>query len=419
MFSVIVALLSVLSIAICLAICFYRWLLLAAHLRWRRRQLRTERASGTGISRAFLTIVPANNEEVVLRDCLIAIRQAHQTTPRCRTLVIADNCRDQTAAVAAANGADVLVRKCSDRRGKGAAIVWALERIDLSSFDAIAFIDADTLVHPDFYRTMNRYLDAGHRVLQGYDGVANPGQSPLTRLIAVTNVMKNLLFNHGKSLLGLSPLLMGTGMVLTREVLEAHPWSAQSIVENLEESLNLIEAGERIVFIPEARVYAQEAATLRAAYHQRQRWASGQAALFRRALRIAARGVRERKFVLVDAGLELLLPVRYSRLMNLSLTNLLFVFCLTEASPLLVSAGALPIALQMVEFGIGVAIVRPKHLLSGLALAGPFLVWKAAIEFLALAGFRSGVWRPTRGAFEKSNATSRCGPRGSIRNILL
>jgi len=361
----------------------------------------------SGTEYAVLTIVPSHNEERVIGDCLESIRRAYHGSPRCSTLVIVDNCSDRTEAIARAAGAEVLVRKCPERPGKGSAIEWAQQRIDLARFDAFAFVDADTLVDPDFYRAMDSELRFGHRVLQGYLSIANPGESPLTRLITITNTMKNLLFNHGKSLLGLSPLLMGNGMVLTRDVLLSHPWSSYSIVENLEQSLKLIERGERIVFVPDARVYAQEAATLGVAYHQRQRWASGQAALFGAALRTVWRGFRDRNLPSVDAGLELLLPVRYSRLMNLSLVNLMFACAYLELNFWLGCVVALPIALQLGEFGIGIMLAHPPGVLSGLALAGPFLVWKAAIDLLALGGFRRRLWHRTKhSALQKSSSTN-------------
>ena len=276
----------------------YRALLTVAFLIERRRRAQPPRAE---VALRFATLIPAHDEILLVGASIDSVRRAYANADGCDVYVIADNCSDATAQVAAHHGAKVLVRQ-EPQRGKGWALDWAVSQIDLRAYDAVAVIDADNLVDPDFFREMTRRLADGARVLQGYDGIANPEESPLTRLISITSVMKNLLYNGGKAALGLSPHLMGTGMVFRAETLAAHGWRSHSIVENIEQSLLLLLAGERIEHVPEARVYAQEAATFEQALSQRQRWASGQAALSRRALHTVARGITTRRWSLIDAA---------------------------------------------------------------------------------------------------------------------
>src|SRR5262249_52346101 len=157
--------------------------------------------------------------------------------------------------------------------------------------DAVVFFDADNIIDPEFFRVMDCELAQGQRCLQGYYGIANPEESLMTRLLAVTYVMKNLLFNGGKRALGLCVVLMGTGMVFKREVIARHGWKAMSIGEDLEQTYRLIEAGERIRFVPAAQIRAQEATSLRQGFPQRQRWASGRRALYSVARRVMAAGL--------------------------------------------------------------------------------------------------------------------------------
>src|SRR5438105_1471528 len=65
-------------------------------------------------------LVPAHDEEAGVGRTLEAVRA--QLAPGDRVLVVADNCADRTAAVAAAAGADVAERRDPARRGKGYAL---------------------------------------------------------------------------------------------------------------------------------------------------------------------------------------------------------------------------------------------------------------------------------------------------------
>src|SRR4051794_30113861 len=60
-------------------------------------------------------LIPAHNEEEGLAATLENVRG--QLRPSDRLVVIADNCNDNTAAVARAGGAEVVVRQDGDRRG--------------------------------------------------------------------------------------------------------------------------------------------------------------------------------------------------------------------------------------------------------------------------------------------------------------
>lgn len=355
----------------------------------------TGAAAAPEIQRRFAVVIPAHDEELLIGELIASLRAVDYPADRLEIHVIADNCSDRTAERARALGVRVADRSDPAQRGKGFALRWMFERLDLSGFDAVALFDADNLVDRDFFAVMNRELARGGRCLQGYYGIANPGDTRLTRLMAVTSIMKNELFYAGKARLGLSVLLMGTGMVFAREVLASVGWRATTIGEDLEQSFELLERGESIRFVVGARIRAQEAATLRQGYAQRQRWSSGRAYLYSRAWRAIAAGLRERRPVLFDAGLELLLPT-YSMLMNLSLLALVAAWLLHARAPGLLAAVLLALAAQGAEITVALRRMRagPAFLVS-LAFAPVFLAWKAAIDLLAAVGFRRHVWART------------------------
>jgi cellulose synthase/poly-beta-1,6-N-acetylglucosamine synthase-like glycosyltransferase len=270
-----------------------------------------------------------------------------------------------------------------------------MKHLDLDQFDAVAIIDADNLVDREFFAAMNRELSRGARVLQGYDGLSNPEQTVLTRLIAVTSVMKNLLFYGGKAALGWSILLMGTGIVVRCEVLKALGWRATSIAEDLEQSFTLRENGERIRFVADARVYAQEAANLRQGYAQRQRWSSGRQAVWRLGWRALLRGLRTGNFDLAEAGIEVLLPT-YSMTANLTLLALALSLMFLPTNPWWLVLASSLLALQMLEIAAGLWVMQASsRFVASLAFAPVFLIWKGAIDTLAIAGYRRDRWART------------------------
>ncbi|MGA2127432.1 MAG: glycosyltransferase, partial [Xanthobacteraceae bacterium] len=72
-------------------------------------------------------LVPAHNEGANLLLTLADIRG--QLRAGDRLLVVADNCDDDTAAVAAAGGAEVIERHDPERRGKGHALEFGIRHL--------------------------------------------------------------------------------------------------------------------------------------------------------------------------------------------------------------------------------------------------------------------------------------------------
>jgi len=347
----------------------------------------------------FAVLIPAHDEELLIGGTIDSILQGDHPEGSITVHVVADNCSDRTAEVARAHGAVVLERRDPDHPGKGPALTWASQQLDVSPFDAVALIDADCLVDDAFFRTMSRELAAGGRVFQGRYWISNPDETLLTRLMSVTYVMKNLMFVGGQSLLGFSPILMGTGMVFARDAFTARGWESHSIVEDIEESFFLIEAGERIRFVPDAVIRAQEPASLSQGFSQRQRWATGQASLRGMARKALAKGLRTGNFDLARAALDLLLPTPYAKLVNLTAIALALAgtVAFLSGSAWLLVLPLVALALQIAEFALGLVVMRASRaVIASVVFAPVFLVWRGFIEVLALAGVHGDRWIRTR-----------------------
>lgn len=74
--------------------------------------------------RRIAVLIPAHNESTNLLPTLADIKA--QIREGDRLLVVADNCSDDTAAVAAAADAEVIKRNDPESKGKGYALAWGV-----------------------------------------------------------------------------------------------------------------------------------------------------------------------------------------------------------------------------------------------------------------------------------------------------
>ena len=344
----------------------------------------------------FIILIPAHNEESSLSSTLRSIRQVDYPVERVHVIVIADRCTDRTALVAVEYGATSLERTTGEG-AKGEAIAWAIQELKQNRMDsdAVMIMDADAILHKQALNAFNDGLVAGHDIQQGYNYLSNPWESPFTRVIAVTSVLKNKLFFGGKSRLGFSGMLTGTGMCLRRSTIERYGWTAFSVGEDWEYSVHLLLAGERIHFNESARVLAKESHDMSQASRQRLRWASGRHAMVtRNAKRLFMEGIRRHKAYLIDAAVTLVAP-NYSTQASLAILGV-GVTWLLMADPtwgilFLWSVGVL--ASLVMYFLLGALLTEyPLRTLAGLPLIPLFLPWRMMIEMLGLLGYGRKEW---------------------------
>ena len=116
-------------------------------------------------------VVPAHDEEELLPACLAALRSAAGTAGvPVRLLVVADACTDETAAVAAAAGAEVLrIRARNVGVARTAGMARLLRRMAGTdpAVTWLATTDADTVVPPGWLRRQLGYADQGWDVVLG------------------------------------------------------------------------------------------------------------------------------------------------------------------------------------------------------------------------------------------------------------
>jgi cellulose synthase/poly-beta-1,6-N-acetylglucosamine synthase-like glycosyltransferase len=348
--------------------------------------------------RRFSVVVPAHNEAQNLPRLLTSLASEDYPRDRLRATVIADNCTDGTATICSDFDVDILERHDPVNRGKGHAIQWALPHLGLEKFDALVVVDGDSVIEPGFLRHLNLQMEKGDRVIQCYNGVANPAQSWFTRLMDVSRTMSNEILHPAKRKLGLSSYLMGNGMCFDVGVLASTGWTALSVGEDWEYYAQLVIGGGVVGYSKGSRVYHEESVGLRQASTQRMRWSSGRFAILKRyGPSLVVQGLRTRNLKCLDAALPLVFP-NPSLGINLTLLGLSAgaVLALTGQGSSIALWFALLALAQLAMLIVGVLYTRQKAAsAASLVLAPLFLVWKMGIDVLSLFGIGSHGWKHT------------------------
>ena len=354
---------------------------------------RPRRSEGDGPEARFLVVIPAHDEAAGIAATIRSCQAFHYPADRFEVLVIADNCSDETAAIARREGATVLERFDSLRKSKGYAIEdmieWLRKTGQFGQFDAIVIIDADSLADPGLLRCFARVLRDGHDWIQCLYTVSNPDASWRTRLLTYAFSLFNGVFPLGLSQVGLSASFRGNGMCFSRAGLERVPWQSRGLVEDLEFSWVVRTAGERIAFVADAGVSGEMVVRGgAAAAAQRKRWEFGRRELRRKFLWPLLRSQRLGGLQKLAALLELVFPS-----MVTLVVSYLVVGCIN-----LIAIGSVPSILSFPGRVFLLASTLFMTLTLGLYAVSPFFVlrlpWVYALSlgyFPIYAGWKFAV----------------------------
>ena len=235
---------------------------------------RRDHVSGEGRRRRVAVLVPAHNESAGLLPTISDITA--QLRAGDRLLVVADNCTDETSAVAAAAGAEVVERIDPNRIGKGYALDFGLQYLSIDPPDILIVIDADCRLSAQAIHWLEKSCAATGRPAQALDLMTAPDLAPINYQVAeFAWRLKNWVRPLGLSNLGLPCQLMGTGMGFPWDVIRSAKLASGQIVEDLKLGLELAVEGRAPVFCPSAMVTSRFPLSVEGAESQRQRWEHG------------------------------------------------------------------------------------------------------------------------------------------------
>lgn len=231
--------------------------------------------------RSIAIVIPAHNEQENIARTIKSLQACEPPTATVSIVVIADNCTDETATVAQNAGAQVLIRHNEQQRGKGYALDYAFSQLLAQGIETVLIIDADTLVERNFLRACEAQFAQGAAALQCRYTVHNSADSFRTQLLNVALLAFNVLRPRGRDFWGLSVGISGNGFGLTRNTLNSVPYTANSVVEDLEYHLALVRAGLKVQFVDSTTVRADMPISGKGVTTQRTRWEGGRFRMMR------------------------------------------------------------------------------------------------------------------------------------------
>jgi cellulose synthase/poly-beta-1,6-N-acetylglucosamine synthase-like glycosyltransferase len=216
-------------------------------------------------------LIPAHDEAAGLPRTLQSLADADYPPELLRVLVVADNCTDDTSAVATRHKAEVLTRTDTANRGKGYALAFGLPHA-VAGVEGVIVVDADCTVNRHFLRRMCDALRRGEAVQAAVqsDGA---GRSPAGYVAAVGSAIDSAT-GAGAGALGLSVPLRGTGMGFRPALLNRVPWGGFGRTEDAEYAATLHAAGVKVSAAHGAEVRCDPPHTGEAFAVQRARWSA-------------------------------------------------------------------------------------------------------------------------------------------------
>lgn len=260
----------------------------------------------------FLVLIPAHDEEAVIARLLQSTDNLSYPPDLIDLRVVADNCSDRTVEIAHEFGVAVMERVDIMSPGKGAALNWAVRAVsdEKPTYDAVVFIDADSVVDPSFLIAMDTRFRNGSAAVQGFYGVLDPDISAAVALRFAALACRHHLRPLGRTQFGASSGLYGNGMAFRRDLIESRQWSSH-LIEDAEFQLELLLSGTLVHYEPAARLHAEMPDSFDRARTQHQRWEKGRIQVLRTHLpKLVRSSIRHSggRVATIDAAFDLAVP---------------------------------------------------------------------------------------------------------------
>ena len=260
----------------------YAYQFLYIPIAWLKKREKSDHIVHT--KHKFAVLICARNEAAVIRDLITSIQNQTYPSDLVHIFVMADNCNDDTAQIAADAGATVYERFSKTHIGKGyalEALLMHIKRDHSDEFDGYFVFDADNILAPDYIEQMNETFSEGHDIITSYRNSKNYGSNWISAGYALWFLRESRYLNHTRHLLGTSCAVSGTGFLFSKSVAdEIGGWPFHMLTEDIEFSIHQITKGRKIAFCPGAELFDEQPVSFRQSWHQRMRWARGYLQVF-------------------------------------------------------------------------------------------------------------------------------------------
>jgi cellulose synthase/poly-beta-1,6-N-acetylglucosamine synthase-like glycosyltransferase len=342
-------------------------------------------------------LMPAHDEAASITAFIEALKP--RLSEAVRLVVVADNCSDDTAAVAQAAGATVIERHNATQRGKGHALAFGRDWLMQDPPDCVIVLDADCELEGDSLALLTeRCVTSGRPVQSCYLMRSRPGDAAMVQISNFAFLIKNLVRERGAARIGAPASLGGTGMAFPWALFRDAPLATSHLVEDLVLGIDFARAGHAPLFLEGARTWSSPAAQA-ATRTQRTRWEHGflQTAT-RVALPLVGEGITRGRWGLIWLGLHLAVPP-LALLMTLGIAALAGTLVLGLLGAAWAPFALLFLVLVLVTIALGMAWAREgRGAVSGATLLRIplYLLWKLPVYLKLVRGAQSEWVRTER-----------------------
>jgi cellulose synthase/poly-beta-1,6-N-acetylglucosamine synthase-like glycosyltransferase len=226
-------------------------------------------------------LIPAHNEEKVIRPTVEAMLKFEYPADKLEVLVINDGSSDRTGEIV--EGLAKLDRrvKCYNvpkgegGKGKSRALNLGMKQTNaeiIAVYDAdnqplpnaLKYLVAELLIHPELGAVLGNFR------------TINRDRTWLTRFISIETLSFQAILQAGRWKLFKVATLPGTNFVIWKHLLDdLNGWDEDAITEDSELSIRIYMKGYKIKYIPFAVTLEQEPETISVWAKQRTRWVRG------------------------------------------------------------------------------------------------------------------------------------------------
>lgn len=239
------------------------------------------------VLRKFAIIIPAHNESSVIGDSVkYLLHELDYPKDLYDVYVCADNCTDDTFALAEQAGAKVYERHCDDPDKKRAAfpIKLLIDEVMKSDkgYDAVIKFDADNIPSRNYLHAMNNALESGVSIARAHEAPSNMGQNLWTSVSACYYARDSRLACNFRERVNWNSMLSGAGMMVSLAVLkDTGGWDAMGGIDDAEFTVKRLLEGRHVNYVSDAIVYEDQPSSRADSAARNARMANGLAKLYK------------------------------------------------------------------------------------------------------------------------------------------
>ena len=216
---------------------------------------------------SFSVVIPAYNEEEGIAACLDSV--LGQTIVPDQVVVINDGSTDRTAEILKRYSGQITVLHIAKNTGNKALALRAA--LPLIWGDIVIYTDADSELEPDaIERILPHFFDPSVGGVSG--SVMSRKHNIITGIRELQYIMGQEVYKRGMDVTSSVMVIPGCVGAVRRELFDPSP---DTVTEDMDLTLSVLESGYRVVFEPEAVAWTSDPPNLKSYVRQTRRWFAG------------------------------------------------------------------------------------------------------------------------------------------------